>query len=237
LAKALADWRLKERSMPTLLPPITDFEAYNKNTAEQYEALGRFVVAFEAMVDEARQCSVALLTTDAPVSRLNDIAFHHPALTTKPLFEILRAIIIEYLELPHVNLSPKEKEAFRGVLKTIAAEYSELTNIRNILLHGTWFVGYSTNEDPNSENFILSKLKPTADGLAKEAAPKHAFELLALKDRCEDTRNWIAAICFCVPKAEGPYDQISEPFLFKDGAWQYRFRPDTPSVTLPRKSQ
>ena len=28
--------------MPTLpLPPITDFEAYNKNTEKQYEALAR----------------------------------------------------------------------------------------------------------------------------------------------------------------------------------------------------
>ena len=36
--------------MPRIpLPPITDFDAYNKNTKEQYEALGQFVVAFERM--------------------------------------------------------------------------------------------------------------------------------------------------------------------------------------------
>ena len=32
--------------MPRLpLPPVTNFKAYNRNTQQQYEALGRFVVA------------------------------------------------------------------------------------------------------------------------------------------------------------------------------------------------
>jgi hypothetical protein len=220
--------------MPRIpLPPITDFEAYDKNTKDQYEALGRFIVAFEAMVNETRDACINLLDRDAPHGRLADIAFHHPALTAKPLFEIMRALIVEILKLPHVALAIKDQDTFRGVLGTIAGEYFELSNIRNSLVHGTWHIGYSTEEDPNAEHFFLFKFKPTKSGLEKEDVPKHAFELLALKDRCEKTRNWISHIHFCVPRSDRPYDRIDERFLFKNGNWQFTFGPDTPPETLP----
>jgi hypothetical protein len=218
------------------IPPITDFEAYNKNTKDQYEALGRFVVAFEGMVNEARSCCINLLES-GEISQLVVVPLHHPALTAKPLFEIFRALIIDYLRLFCPDASEKQREAFRGVLKTIAAEYNALTDIRNTLLHGTWFVGYSDKDDPNSETFILNKLKPTKEGLEREQdVPKHAHELLALKDRCEETRNWISHIHFCVPRIDRPYDTIDEKFFFLDGAWQFRLAADVPPETLPRKS-
>jgi hypothetical protein len=223
--------------MPHLpLPPITDFEAYNQNTKQQYEALGRFVVAFESMVNEARNCSINLLES-GKISALVDVPFHHPALTAKPLFEIFRALVIDYLRLFCADASEKELNAFRGVLKTIATEYNTLTDVRNTLLHGTWFVGYSDKDDPNAETFILNKLKPTKEGLEREQdVPKHAHELLALKDRCEDTRNWISHIHFCVPRVDSPYDRIGERFFFIDGAWQFRWGADTLPETLPRIS-
>jgi hypothetical protein len=46
--------RLVSVPMPRLPMPPTDKKAYSKNTKEQYEALGRFVEAFELMVDEIR---------------------------------------------------------------------------------------------------------------------------------------------------------------------------------------
>jgi hypothetical protein len=173
------------------LPPIGNVDAYNTNTKEQYEALGRFVVAFEAMVNETRDCSINLLRTDHISSVLVDVAFHHPVLTANPLFEIFRALISEFLNLPGMALEAKEKQIFMGVLKTIATEYNTLTNIRNTLLHGTWHIGYNTYEDPNSDTFELRKYRPTGGGLEKETVPTRADQLLTLKDRCEDTRTWI----------------------------------------------
>jgi hypothetical protein len=60
---------MTELALPKILalPPITNFDAYNKNTAEQYAALGRFVVAFEAMVNETRN-------PGAPASVAKDLA-------------------------------------------------------------------------------------------------------------------------------------------------------------------
>jgi hypothetical protein len=219
-----------------LLPPITDFEAYNKNTKEQYEALGRFIAAFEMMVYEARECSIHLLTTAASQGRLTHVAFHHPVMTAKPLFEIFRALVVESLNLPQQIILPKDKDIFLGVLKTIATEYFALSNMRNSLLHGTWFIGYSTEQDPNSDYFLLSRLKPTGAGLeTDDDVPRHAHELLALKDRCEDTRTWISNVEFCVPRLNGFSDKVSDRFSFKDGKWQIRIAGGPPE-TLPRKS-
>jgi hypothetical protein len=214
------------------------FEAYNKNTKEQYEALGRFVVAFEAMVNETRNCSIALLRTEHASSTLVDVALHHQALTANPLFEIFRTLIIEFLSLPDFSVSAEDRNIFDNVLRTIASEYSALTSIRNTLLHGTWYIGYSTNEDPNSETFYLRKFKATSGGLEKEKdAPSRAFDLLALKDRCEAARNWICLVHACVPRPNRPHDPVGDRFVFKDGKWCLRLGVDVEPETLPRKSQ
>jgi hypothetical protein len=223
--------------MPRILSSVTDFEAYNKNTQEQYEALGRFVVAFEAMVNEVRDCSINLLLTEDEVSALVDIAFHHPVLTAKPLFEIFRALIVEFLNLPDITITTKDRDTFQGVLKTIATEYFELTNIRNTLLHGTWYIGYSTPDDPNAETFSLRKFKPTSSGLEKEDAPTRAFNLLALKDRCEDVRYWITFVHACIPRPNHAHDLIGDRFIFKDGKWRFSLGTDVEPEPLPRISQ
>src|SRR5712692_4007614 len=102
--------------MPRLPMPKTNEEAYRKNTKEQYEALGRFVEAFEAMVNEARSSSIGLLANDEDHEKLVDVAFHHPALSAKPLFEIMRTIIAELLKQPKLNISVKERDTFFAIL-------------------------------------------------------------------------------------------------------------------------
>ena len=218
--------------MPRIpLPPITDFEAYNKNTKAQYEALGQFVVAFEAMVGETRDCSINLLDQ----ARLVDIAFHHPSMTAKPLFDIFRALVVESLELEGLSVSPRDKDIFRGVLKNIASEFFYLVDARNTLLHGTWQIGYSSSENPNAENFFLYKYKPTKDGLQQEDVPKHAFELLKLKDRCEGVRAWISSIHFCIPRLDRPHESVGDRFHLQDSQWHLTHGAEP--ETLPRKSE
>ena len=188
------------------------------------------------MVNETRECSIQLLEHEDFNSPLIDIAFHHPVLTAKPLFEIFRAVIIEFIEMGVLNVSGDDKKIFRGVLKAIAKEYSDLVSIRNTLLHGTWQIGYSTWDDPNAENFFLHKYKPTSSGLKKEDVPKHAFELLKLKDRCEDARTWISTIRLCVPRPDRPHHPVAERFLLKNGEWHFTLGADFEPETLPRKS-
>jgi hypothetical protein len=55
-------------------------DAYAKNTKEQYEALGRFIEAFEMMVERTRSNCVELLERGKSHKELVTIALHHAAL-------------------------------------------------------------------------------------------------------------------------------------------------------------
>ena len=179
--------------MPKLTMPPTIDETYNANTKAQYEALGRFVEAFEALVHETRSASISILSVTGADANLLNVVFHHSALSAKPLYEIMRALVADFLK-QHPKVTIKERDTL-GVMTEIATEYFYLSNARNSLLHGTWYVGYITSDAPNADTFILNKYKPTKGGLLKEESlPKDAFELLALTDRCKKARNWIAFV-------------------------------------------
>ena len=90
-------------------------EAYQKNTKEQYETLGRFVEAFEMMVDEVRTCCMMLMGPNPFDDRLPLIAFHHGAMTAKPLFDIMRAMIAQLAKRDD-TIDDDERPIFKGVL-------------------------------------------------------------------------------------------------------------------------
>ena len=222
---------------------MTESEAYQKNTKEQYEMLGRFVEAFELMVHEVRETSIELAARDGRNRRLLEIAFHHQALTAKPLFEIFRAIVAEILkdtidgqrdkergisnaEPPLIvdssgnplPLTIQDQETFLGVLQFIQTKYDELVKQRNDLLHGTWFVGYPSSDDPFSSEFYIRKFKTTKRGLtAVQGLPKNAPELKELSERCEDVRNWILWLGSCLSGTV----KISDTFQHDRGIWWF----------------
>jgi hypothetical protein len=99
-----------------------DMVAYRKNTAAQYEALGRFVEAFELIVHEARVGCINMLSYDLPgrKAKLIAVPFHHQAFTAMPLFEMFRAIMMEIIADPKYQadygLTKDDVEQFSGVL-------------------------------------------------------------------------------------------------------------------------
>jgi hypothetical protein len=154
---------------------------------------------------------------------LLEIVFHHQALTAKPLIEIFRAIVAELVDdsleaqrdeanniadpdpplLAGPNGKPmpftvKDQESFLGVMKVIQDEYNDLTSKRNNLLHGTWFVGYPSIDDPFSAEFLVRKFATSKTGLTAIDLPKNAAQLKALSDRCESVRSWIGWLELCL---------------------------------------
>jgi hypothetical protein len=217
--------------MPYLPMPSTDAEEYNRNTKDQYAALGRFVEAFESMVDEVRTDCVLILKRDEQHERLLQVAFHHNALSSKPLFEILRALAADFLKQQEPTVQIKTRDTIFGVLSHIASEYVSLANMRNTLLHGTWQVGWVSRDDPNSAQFVVEKYKTTKTGLTKEPVPKDALELLTLADRCNRAANWIALLLACHPFPNSHW-QVEELFKFEGQTWLLTFQ-STPPETLP----
>jgi hypothetical protein len=205
------------------------------------EALGQFVEAFEGMVHETRSIAIRLLSipTDIYHTELIQIALHHQVLTAKPIFEIVRAIIIEIVnasiqvqqqiqkhapEFPSrpIDFTLADREIFFGVLKTIADEFFALANTRNNLLHAAWFIGYDS-----SIEFDVHKYAVTKEGLSRIELPSKTTELLTLSDRCNHIIPWLHKIEACVT---GMY-KISEHFERSGSDWIM----SAGHTTLPKK--
>jgi hypothetical protein len=222
---------------------MTESEAYQKNTKEQYEMLGRFVEAFELMVHEVREASIELAGRDGRNRALLEVAFHHQVLTAKPLFDIFRVTVIEILNdvlqeqkdkaegiyetdpplIVDRNGNPfpltiKDRDTFLGLLGFIQGKYESLVNQRNNLLHGTWFVGFISVDDPDSANFHIRKLRGTKHGLSTvEDLPKNATELKSLSERCEAVRNWMSWLGSCMRDSV----KIADTFQCSEGTWWF----------------
>jgi hypothetical protein len=220
--------------MPYLPMPRTDEEAIAKNAKEQFEALGRFVEAFELMVNEVRETCIERVCAGIGSSKreqLIEISFHHQAMTAKPLYDIMRAIIAEIVNNPD-NPHHADNASFRSLLGYIEGEYNHLYSKRNELLHGTWLIGYVSDDDPNASQFDIRKYKTTADGLKRATElPKNAPELLGLRDRCDVLRTWIGHVDFCLQNA----NRLSDFFKREDKTWIFRLFPSTDWTTLPER--
>jgi hypothetical protein len=213
--------------------PPTNEEELKKNTTEQYAALGRFVEAFELMVNEVREICIERVCDGIGSSereRLVEISFHHQSMTAKPLFDIVRAIIAEIVNVPS---SPHyaDRGTFKKVLSCVETEYNHLYNKRNELLHGTWMVGYVSQDDPGAKEFVVRKYKTTAAGLARAELPKNATELLDLVTRCDDAQMWLGHIDVCL---QGKIS-ISDFFKQDGQVWKFFINAESAGTTLPRK--
>jgi len=244
--------------MPHLPGLPTDEREFRKNTTEQYAALGRFVENFELMVNEVRECSIDLVAHDGMNRELVGIAFHHHVLSAMPLIEIFRAIGANIVGLtpverfnsgedtfissdpsessdpddPKLKFSAADRDAFSAIMKRIFAEYKDLSETRNALLHGTWFVGYGSLQDPNASTFYVQKYQTTKIGLRPvEGLPKSAPDLITLAQRCDDTRNWIGFLDWCLRGQEPFKDRFvhdrSDWFLVISGGHKTPL-PNTP---------
>jgi hypothetical protein len=129
-------------------------------TRLQPESLQYLQKVFEMMVDEVRSSCMTLMGPNPFDDRLPLIAFHHGAMTAKPLIDIMRAMIAQLAKRDD-TIDDDERPIFKGVLTQLAREYGDLVNMRNNLLHGTWFIGYSSVDDPDAAEFYVRKQTST----------------------------------------------------------------------------
>ena len=234
------------------LPP-TDDEKRRNNTTEQYAALGRFVEAFELMVDEVREicvdCIYKVVCKEDKNTKRDDetweehfaeiltqkkfieIPLHHQNMAAKALFDVMRAIVAEIVNKPS-DLHYADRDKFKNVLGCIEKEYGHLQNKRNEMLHATWFIGYVSFDDPNSSEFMVRKYKTTADGVKRSELPKNAQELLDLVERCDETRTWLAHIVSCLN------DTSIDTYFRQEKSgepWKLFMTEDSAGTTLPKK--
>lgn len=171
-------------------------EKYQRQTKESFEHLGRFVQEFEQMVFTIR---VGIRDVLAGNSRdregLLDVVLNHEALSAKPLSDMFRGIIATAMQ--HPTYTDEQRAMVRQILKQIAREFQDLTEQRNKILHGTWFIGWASAADEDFSQMSSMKWKVTAEGAKPvDDVPKSVEDLKALISRCTETKRTITALLF-----------------------------------------
>jgi hypothetical protein len=111
--------------------PKNETSPVDKNTKEQYEELGRFVVAFEDMVNDVRElCIFILAGFNLSQQTFVSVAFHHRVLTAQPLSEIMQTLIAEVAKdkdaWTRYKIDDESATILNGVIAAIRVAYDKL---------------------------------------------------------------------------------------------------------------
>lgn len=209
----------------------TPEERRERKNNEKFQALGKFVQAFELMVAEVRDTCRDLVSDDQANRKLLDTILHHRVLTAQPLFEVMRALYAERLLGADSDVVEAEREAISSVLTQLATEYQDLVKRRNSVVHGTWLIGWvnMTAESVVRELFVQKK-KVTGKGLADEDLPKDVKDLQDLTKQCNDVKLLIAALY----QNFSMFGRITNALRQVDGVWIYTpldERPDEEEIS------
>lgn len=190
-------------------------EARRKRQSDaNFALIGRYVQAFELMVDAARTGCILILRPRVigekplvagaesdqalhPNERLVRIALSHASQTAKPLFDIFRALIIEVMtpqqNLPKEELERKNNEfvIIKDILRQLAKEYGDATDFRNGMLHSTWHIGFAPQDAVDFSHIVVHKHKVTKDGLEIEVIANDKDQIKAETENCERIADMI----------------------------------------------
>ena len=166
---------------------------YEAQTREQFEALGRFVQAFEQMVHALRMGIESRLQSESPnMVHFTRMLFHHQVLTAWPLWEMFRGVI--YTDISEIRpLEAPEIRAFHDVLTKLGREVQALLSARNNILHGTPFIGWASAEQEDFSELTIMKWGVSAKGWKVTETPKSVSAVMELVNRC--SRAETAANC------------------------------------------
>ena len=110
--------------------------------------------------------------------------------------------------------------------------YTDLVSIRNNLLHGTWYIGFTGPQDLEAKEFYIRKLATRATGLSPIGLPRTAAELRDLTKQCEKVRHWINSITCCFLLHDGA-ELAKRKFWYDEKKAKWFIRAETGDETLP----
>jgi hypothetical protein len=185
-------------------PPEETREArYTRQTKEQFEAIGRFVQAFELMVNTVRFGLLQLTAKDPKHQSVLNIIFHHQSITAGPLMDMLRAIIAEIVLDPDYKVLKTERDATLLIISQIANEHRDLVEHRNNLLHGTWFIGWTNPADQDFSEIKVTKFKASATGFKSVPRPANIEEMRSLVSECGRVEHLLRALIMSLVMPDG----------------------------------
>jgi len=207
-------------------------DKWQRQTKAQYEALGRFVAAFESLVDKIRSAITYAVGVGGHLASRISIITHHDVMSAKPLFDVLRATVMHRLRTDAPALPEEEKKIIAELLKDFASRYKTLTETRNALLHGTWYIGWASSEATDFSEVEVRKMKVTADGLKNSSDAeliKGIDDLAKLRMECEALED-IAGVLTSSILPELPSMWPSKVYFKDNKKWVSKMKYDRPVI-------
>ena len=147
------------------------------------------------MVHTVRVGCVVMIGIGPYRQRLAIVAFNHQSMTALPLFQIMRAMVMETLSPEHDDTEEtkadlaRECEIAKPVLSQIAKDYSDAVQFRNDMLHATWFIG-----EFGDTNAVSVKIKVTGDGIKSQHLAEDAQRIEDQIEKCKEISRMIERI-------------------------------------------
>lgn len=157
---------------------------HKQQTESLYAGLGEFVVSFEMLVHAMRHSLVMLLSQ----GKLHGQSLAQPAfaeMTAAPLRSTYLASFSA--DIKHCNLDEIEKTLGQKILQNVCKRIQDITSVRNELVHGTWFIGWSsadTEQDIDYSKGFGFKPKNCTTGTTHKIISRTREEFDALSDKC-----------------------------------------------------
>lgn len=182
----------------------------------QFEAIGRFVQAFEDVVEACRRLLALMVPSDGSSQEKLNLILHHHALTASPLFELAGSVAI--LHVSQRSADELQTATLKAVLKQASTQFEALVSTRNSVLHGTWRIGWRSPIDDPSEKLTVYKFQPVKGELQRNRhLPATISELLAKVNDCSELTALIEYLTACLIMPGGP--RIAENFRKEEGRW------------------
>lgn len=172
-------------------------EKYLRQTTEQFAELGRFVQAFELMVNVARRGCIAFTST-LKNQELLLRAFHHKALTALPIFDIYRAMVTFIVTEGDQSPDAAEAKITLEILAQMSTRYGGIVSDRNRLLHATWLIGWHSSSDTDFSELNLASFKWDTKGKPEPGPVENTAELAALAEQCEEVEHLLQSLTTCI---------------------------------------
>jgi hypothetical protein len=152
---------------------------------------------------------------------LNGVLYHQ-ALTASSMMDMLACVIHEMLEAEGDQFPTEERNAVLEVVTEATKRFKILCEIRNNLLHGTWFIGWAPQgaiDFPFTAGTV-SKFTPSSRGIeAKDKLPKSLDDLKSYVEDAKTVKQFANGLAMCLTLMRCP---IGKAFAKRTGVWEPR---------------
>lgn len=163
-------------------------ELQSTQTTALYAALGEYVVSFEMVVFAARQVLLMIASSNMTSQQL--IMPAYAGLTA----DSIRAVLLSTCATA-ITLSPsydeEERKAAQTILEKICTRFADITKTRNDIVHGTWFIGWSSPFDVDFSTADGIKPKNTKTGVVHSDISRKVEDFHQLIDECREVADLI----------------------------------------------